>query len=66
MTAFSVIMAVIFSASVTSKAGLHTFTPAGAVCLPPKVVSSSESLCSMGIDLPSFISRSKVLDGAAM
>lgn len=62
----SVMMAAISRASVTSKAGLYTLTPGGAICVPPNIVTSSAALCSMGISAPLFIFKSNVLDGAAI
>ena len=53
MIPFSVIMAVIRSASVTSKAGLYTFMLAGAMRLSYHIsVTSLAALCSITISLP--------------
>src|SRR6516162_7697378 len=66
MTPFSVMMPAISSAGVTSKAGLYTATPSGAVGRPKPSVTSRGSRCSIGIAEPSGIARSNVLDGAAV
>ena len=57
---------VMFFASVTSKAGLKTSIPSGAICLSLYFVTSAAGLCSIGISEPFFIFKSKVLEGAAI
>src|SRR5262249_45748849 len=61
----SVTMPVIKGAGVTSKAGLYTLTPSGAVCLPKPCVTSCAGRCSIGMPSPEGRLRSNVLDGAA-
>src|SRR5688572_14778270 len=57
----SVIMAVIYSAGVTSNAGLKTMTPLGAIIGPLKIeVTSCGRRCSIGISLPDGVARSIV------
>ena len=51
ITPASVMMAVISSCGVTSKAGFQTATPSGAVRVPPTWVTSSGARSSMGIAL---------------
>src|SRR3972149_10274329 len=65
ITPFSVMIAAIFFAGVTSKAGLKTLTPSGAVLLPNPLVTSSGERSSIGISFPDFILKSKVETGAA-
>ena len=65
MTPFSVMIAVTWSAGVTSKAGLAAGTPSGTMRRPPMTVTSSSALSSMGISVPFSKSRSKVVEGAA-
>src|SRR5262249_37600162 len=61
----SVTIAVTNLAGVTSKAGFSTCTPAGVIALPAKCVTSDGFRCSIGILLPSGVSRSTVEIGAA-
>jgi len=52
-------------AGVTSNAGFSICTPSGTICFPAMCVTSFELRCSMGILLPSGVSRSTVEIGAA-
>ena len=58
-------MADTYWCGVTSNAGFSIFTPSGVICLPAKCVTSTADLCSIGIWLPSAVSRSTVENGAA-
>jgi hypothetical protein len=58
-------MAVTSSFGVTSKAGLNTLTPSGAVLVPKPSVISVASLSSIGISAPVFVYKSIVDIGAA-
>ena len=61
----SVMMPVMSDRSVTSKAGLKTFTPSGAMRRSYHIsVTSSPGRCSMGIAAPSGIDMSMVELGA--
>src|SRR3989337_2817428 len=63
---FSVMMAVIYFAGVTSNAGFATFTLSGAICVLPKMcVTSIGFLSSIGINSPDGIDKSIVDVGAA-
>ena len=61
----SVMMAVIFFAGVTSKAGFSIRTPCGVTCDPCTWVTSRAARCSIGIRSPEAVARSIVLNGAA-
>ncbi len=65
ITPLSVMIAAIFDAGVTSKAGLNTFMSSGAILLPEILVTSSGPLSSMGISSPEAILKSNVHAGAA-
>src|ERR1700751_5182078 len=51
------IIAATYFAGVTSNAGFSTPTPFGTICLPAMCVTSFSLRCSMGMPLPSAVSR---------
>jgi hypothetical protein len=61
----SVMMAVTYFAGVTSNAGLRIFAPSGVNRADPTWVTSRTFRSSMGMPLPSGVSRSIVDSGAA-
>src|SRR5580704_8244053 len=61
----SVTIAVTYFAGVTSNAGFSICTPSGVICFPAMWVTSFSLRCSMGILLPSGVSKSMVERGAA-
>src|SRR6185369_14171167 len=61
----SVMIAVMYLAGVTSKAGLRTVTPSGAMGCPQRWVTSWEWRSSIGISSPLASVRSRVDIGAA-
>lgn len=64
-TPFSVMMPVMQSAGVTSKAKLKTGTPSGTMRVPPTWVTSRSGRSSMGMCAPSGVRGSMVDRGAA-